>query len=152
MPFYENQQHSDYTPRQLFDLVLDVERYPEFLPWVSSAKILTQHADSMEAELRIAFKAISASYVSRITWQQPDKNTQSQGYIDVRLIEGPFKHLYNHWNFKPDDPNGTLISFEIDFSFRSVMFQRMIGMLFERAVKKMVTAFNQRADELYGKV
>lgn len=148
MPAHSQQHLSPYSPTQLFDLVADVERYPEFIPWVGAARVLRREQNHMLAELKIRFSGISTSYTSDITLHAPvgDK----PGTIDVRLVSGPFRHLSNGWEFCPAENGGSMVHFEIDFAFQSSMFEKVIGGLFEKAVMKMITAFDQRAKQLYG--
>jgi coenzyme Q-binding protein COQ10 len=133
---------STHTPEQLFDLVIDVEQYPEFLPWCRAARVLKQNDTEMEAELVISFKHWTESYVSKITLNKPHT-------IHVEMLRGPFKHLVNHWKLNKHK-EGTEIDFMVDFEFRSNLLNKLIGALFTRATEKMVDAFETRADELYG--
>lgn len=130
-----------YTPEQLFDLVADVERYPEFLPWAIAARIRKRQGNVFYADLVIGFRMIRERFTSRVTLNRPRR-------IDVIYTEGPFKYLNNHWVFEPH-PEGCLVDFYVDFEFRSRVLQRMIGVLFNEAVRRMVTAFELRAKQLY---
>lgn len=143
MPIHTEQQTSPYTPQQLFDLVADVEKYPEFLPWCRAARILERGENEFLAELIISFAHHSESYVSRVKLHAPDA-------IDVALVRGPFEHLTNNWKFTPRPDGGTIIDFSLDFKFRSRILEKLIGSLFSKATAKMVTAFKVRADSLYG--
>ncbi len=154
MPTYRQEHSLPYSTLQLFALVADVKRYPEFIPWVVAARVLEEHtaeggAETMLAELKIRFGAIATAYTSTVTLNRP-KDGDSPGMIDVRLVEGPFKYLSNRWEFEPVDTGGSLIRFEIDFAFQSRMFEKMVGGMFEKAVKKMIGAFEARAHQLYG--
>ena len=132
-----------YTPRQLFDLVADVERYPEFLPWVLAARIRRRQGNVFFADLVIGFKMVRERYTSKVTLTEPSR-------IDVTYTEGPLKQLNNHWKFEPHGEGHCLIDFYVDFEFRSRVLQRMIGVLFNEAVRRMVGAFETRARQLYG--
>ena len=136
------QETSPYSQQQLFDLVADIERYPEFLPWCRAARILERRENQLIAELVISFKHITEQYTSCVTLHEPDR-------IDVTLVKGPFEHLENHWKFIPAN-QGTTIEIDISFAFKSRLLDRLIGGLFERASQKMVAAFKERADILYG--
>ncbi len=139
------QESVPYTPAQIYDLVLDVERYPEFIPWCRAARILSHEADgSFHTELVIAFKHIRESYVSRV------QGDASAYVIDVTMERGPFHHLTNHWELLPQEDGGCLIDFHIDFEFKTKLLDKLIGGLFNRATQKMVHAFRTRADDLYG--
>lgn len=131
-----------YTAEQMFDLVADVEKYPEFLPWVIGSRVRRRSETELTAELIVGFKMIRESYVSRVTLDRPDT-------VDVAYERGPFRNLSNSWKFT-DVPEGCRIDFELDFEFRSRLLQRLIGALFNEAVRKMVGAFESRARKLYG--
>jgi coenzyme Q-binding protein COQ10 len=135
-------EHSPYTADQLYALVMDVEKYPEFIPWCRAARILSQHQDSFLAELVIAFKHIRESYVSRV------KGELASHRIAVVMERGPFHHLTNHWHFI-SQTDGCIIDFTIDFSFKNKILEKIIGALFTRATQKMVEAFTTRAEALY---
>lgn len=142
MPTHAEQRVLPYTPEQLFELVADVARYPEFLPWCVASRIRSRDGDVFFADLVIGFKMVRERFTSKVTLSRP-------GRVDVTYTEGPFKHLNNHWIFKPH-PQGTEIDFYVDFEFRSKLLQTMIGALFNEAVKLMVGAFEKRARQLYG--
>ncbi len=142
MPTHAEKRHLPYTPQQLYDLVADIERYPEFLPWCVAARIRRRDGNVLLADLVIGFKMIRERYTSRVTL--------NEGRIDVVYAEGPFKHLNNHWVFAPADDGGTMIDFFVDFEFRSKVLQALIGALFNEAVGLMVGAFEKRARQLYG--
>jgi coenzyme Q-binding protein COQ10 len=143
MTSHHTHEFVSYTPQQIYDLVMDVVRYPEFIPWCRAARILSHDDEGFTAELMIAFKHIRESYVSRVVGNV-DAMT-----IDVTMIRGPFHHLTNAWRFIPQE-QGCLIDFHIDFSFKSSLLESIIGSLFHRATRKMVSAFKERADALYG--
>ncbi len=144
MTHYHVQEYSPYTAQQIYDLVMDIERYPEFIPWCRAARVVTRLSkDAFLGELVIAFKHIRESYVSRVTG---DPETLS---IDVVMERGPFEHLTNQWQLIPQD-TGCLIDFHIDFAFKSRLLEKVIGALFGRATQKMVQAFQDRAHALYG--
>ncbi len=144
MPRHAERRISAYTPEQLFDLVVDVERYPEFLPWCIGAAIAARHEDGFEADLAIGFRLLRASYRSRITCQRPS-------CVDVTLVHGPFRYLTNQWLFRRVSQARTEIAFEVDFEFRSSTFSRAMTPLFGLAVQRMVHEFELRAKRLYAK-
>jgi len=143
MPNHTEQQLLPYTPEQLFDLVADIEKYPEFLPWCRAARILEHKDGEMLAELVISFKHMTESYVSRVTLERPR-------HIEATLVRGPFSHLTNRWTFMPQG-NVTQVDFHIEFAFRSRMLEMLIGGLFTRAASTMGEAFRARAEALYGR-
>lgn len=149
MPSHSEQQFSPYNTQQLFDLVADIERYPEFLPWCRAARILEHREDEIIGELVISFSHLTESYTSRVTLQRP-AHPGEPGAIDVNLVKGPFENLSNKWRFAPGPQGGTLIDFSLDFRFRSRILEKLIGSLFTKATARMVTAFSERANALYG--
>lgn len=142
MPTHAEQKVLPYTPEQLFALVADVERYPEFLPWCVGARVRERRGNVIIADLIIGFRMFRERFTSRVTLSPPQR-------IDVAYTEGPFKYLDNHWIFERV-PGGCRIDFFVDFEFRSKILQRVIEMLFHEAVRRMVAAFEARADQLYG--
>lgn len=144
MPTHAEERIVPFQPRQMYDLVADVDSYPEFLPWCTGARIRERKETLIVADLIIGYKMIRERFTSRVTLKPEDLR------IDVRYIEGPFKYLQNHWIFK-EHPEGCLIDFYVDFEFRSRFLQRVIQPFFNEAVKRMVRAFESRAEELHGK-
>ncbi len=149
MPHLTSTEDSPFSPAQLFALVADVEKYPQFLPWCRAARILKRDAAGMEAELVISFSAFTESYVSRVDLSPPLQE-HGEGRIAVTMLRGPFNHLTNHWRFTPlPDGLGTRIELALDFKFRSRLLDSLIGTVFERATLKMTKAFKERAEALY---
>ncbi len=149
MPAHTEQKTSPYTTQQLFDLVADVARYPEFLPWCRAARIVELGEGEMLAELVISFSHLSESYTSRVVLTRP-VSPDAPGAIDVTMVKGPFEYLTNRWRFTAHPDGGSLIDFGLDFKFRSRLLEKLIGGLFGKATAKMVDAFSERANELYG--
>ena len=143
MPTHAEKRALPYTKEQLFDLVADIERYPEFLPWCLAARIRKREGDTITADLLIGFKMVRERFTSKVVLKRPD-------IIDVSYAEGPFKYLNNHWRFLPMPDGRTCIDFYVDFEFRSALLQKLIGLLFNEAVRRMVAAFETRAKQLYG--
>lgn len=137
---------SPYTPKQLYALVLDVDRYPEFLPWCRGARITRREQDAFYAELIISFKGMTERYTSKVK----GNDTGTEPNIDVSLVSGPFEYLSNHWRFEAVE-GGAYIHFMLDFKFKSRILDTLIGGLFSRATEKMTRAFLERAETLYGK-
>lgn len=144
MPTHAEKRYLPYRPQQLFDLVADIERYPEFLPWCVGARIRSRTEREIVADLMIGFRLIRERFTSRVTLDR------ERNRIDVTYTEGPFKYLNNHWIFEPDGKGGTMLDFYVDFEFRSIVLQKVIGVFFHEAVRRMVGAFEARAKELYG--
>lgn len=144
MPTHRETRILPYTPAQVFALVADVERYPEFLPWCVACRIKKREsATSFTADLAVGFKMVREQFTSRVTLDEPKG-------IMVEYLTGPFEHLRNTWAFKAV-PGGTEVAFFLSFEFRSKLLQAVIGALFEEAVHRMVGAFETRAAKLYGK-
>ncbi len=143
MPTHAERRHLPYRADQLFDLVADVARYPEFLPWCTGARIRERRDNVIIADLLIGFRMIRERFTSRVTLNRPDR-------IDVAYSEGPFRYLENHWLFEEQADGSCVIDFYVDFEFRSRVLQRLIGALFNEAVRRMVGAFEGRARQLYG--
>ena len=142
MPTHAEQRVLPYTPEQLFALVADVERYPEFLPWCVGARIRERHPDLIVADLIIGFRMFRERFTSQVRLDPPRR-------IDVAYTEGPFRYLDNHWVFEKV-PGGCRLDFFVDFEFKSRLLQRVIELLFHEAVRRMVGAFEKRARDLYG--
>ena len=132
-----------HTPEQLYALVLDVQKYPQFLPWCMAARVKSQSERELAADLIIGFNMFRETFTSYVEFD-PDKLE-----IDVRYAEGPFKHLTNNWRFLPHE-DSCEIDFYVDFEFNSRLLQSVIETLFTEAVRRMVRAFEARADDLYG--
>jgi coenzyme Q-binding protein COQ10 len=143
MPKHSENRHLPYTPEQLFDLVADVRRYPEFLPWVVAVRVRADSPTDTVADLAVGFKAIKETFTSKVIKRRPHE-------IEIDYIEGPLKYLHNSWKFNSDGHGGTDIHFSVDFAFRSRMFEMLAGQVFDRALRKMIGAFCDRAHTLYG--
>ena len=143
MPRHSERRVLAYSPEQLYKLVAEVERYPEFLPWCRAARIRERKPNLLVADLVIGFKVFRERFTSRV------KLDPSGRRIDVTYAEGPFKFLENHWLFLAH-PEGCEIDFYVDFEFRSKILQKVMEGLFHEAVKRMVGAFETRAKALYG--
>ncbi len=122
--------------------MVDIERYPEFLPWCTGARIRTREGDVIHADLVIGYKMVRERFSSKVLLDRPLR-------VDVAYSNGPFKYLANHWLFEPAE-GGCIIDFYVDFEFRSRLMRKMIGVLFNEAVRRMVAAFETRARALYG--
>ena len=131
-----------YTPEQIYDLIADVERYPEFLPWCLACRIKKRESKNVFiADLVVGFKMVREQFTSRVTLD-PKKA------ITIEYLDGPFAYLTNEWKFD-SAPGGTAVLFYLAFEFKSKLLQTLIGVLFEEAVHKMVSAFETRARKLY---
>lgn len=143
MPRHSETRHLPYTPEQLFDMVAAVGRYDEFLPWVTAVRIRSDSGTEMVADLVVGFNAFKERFTSRVTKEKP-------GHICVDYVEGPLKYLKNEWTFEPAEDGGTNVHFLVDFAFKSRIFEALAGQMFDRALRRMTSAFEQRAAVLYG--
>jgi coenzyme Q-binding protein COQ10 len=132
----------NHSPKDLYALVADVRKYPEFLPWCLAARVRDESSLALNADLIIGFNMFRERFTSYVDLDAVNLE------ITVKYAEGPFKHLTNHWRFL-DHPDGCEIDFYVDFEFNSRLLQSVIETLFTEAVKRMVSAFETRADILY---
>ncbi|MBX7457391.1 type II toxin-antitoxin system RatA family toxin [Qipengyuania sp. 1NDH17] len=144
MPGIRETRRLPYSCEQMFDLVADVASYPKFLPWVVATRIRSNTETEMEADMLVGFKAIREKFTSRVIKKRPE-------HIEVFYVDGPLKDLDNNWYFKCLPDGGCEIDFCVEFSFRNAVFEALAGQYFDRAFRKMVEAFEKRADELYGR-
>ena len=143
MPKHSETRRLPYTPEQMYDLVADVGRYGEFLPWVSAVRVRSNSETEMVADLIVGFKGLRETFSSRVSKQPPE-------HIRVDYLDGPLKYLNNDWKFRPDGEGGVLIDFCVDFAFKSRVFEMLAGQVFDRALRMMINAFEERAARLYG--
>ena len=141
MPHHHQKRVLPYTPKQMFDLVADVGKYPEFLPWCVGTRINSRKDDSFNADVLIGYGGIRETFTSTVAL------TPYQA-IDVRYERGPFSKLQNYWTFS-ENPAGCEVEFFIDFEFRASMLTVIITSFFEEVTKRMIDAFEQRAKEIY---
>lgn len=144
MPTHAEKKMMPYTRDQLFNMVADVEKYPQFLPWCVAARIKKREDNIFWADLMVGFKMIREKFTSRVELSQ-DKDR-----IDVKYTDGPFHYLNNHWIFEERPDGSTCIDFFVDFEFRNRLLQGVMGTLFGEAVRLMVNSFEKRACQLYG--
>lgn len=142
MPRHSEQRFLPYTPDQLFDLVADVKRYDEFLPWVTAVRVRSSSETEMVADLIVGFGAFRERFTSRVAKERPSR-------ITVDYVEGPLKFLHNEWRFEPAE-GGTNLGFTVEFAFKNRIFEAVAGQVFDRALRKMTNAFEERANALYG--
>lgn len=157
MPIHSEQKTLPFTPHQLFDLVADVERYPEFLPWCLDCRI-TKHEtnDTFLADLIIGYKFIREKFGSRVTIHRGTSDPSTDSFSDtdiptirVEYISGPMRYLSNNWRFIDNHNGTTTIHFDIDFEFKNALLQGLMGLFFHEAIKRMVSAFESRAQAIY---
>lgn len=152
MPNHQDSRDLPYTARQMYDLVADVERYPQFLPWNSAARIRERDerpdgSEEIAADLVISFKVFRERFGSRvILWPQDDQGVWK---IDTEYLDGPFKYMRSGWSFKDRPEGGCRVEFFVDFEFKNAILQRLIGVVFHEAMSRIVRAFEDRARKLY---
>ena len=147
MPTHSETRQLPYSAQQMYDLVADVARYPEFLPWTAAARIRSDEDRGdhrvMEADLVISFKVFRERFTSRVVlWPEAKK-------IETEYLDGPFKYMKSNWHFE-DNLEGCQVHFFVDFEFRNAILQKVIGVVFNEAMQRIVRAFENRAKELYG--
>ncbi len=126
----------------MFDLVADVARYPEFLPWVSAIRVRSNSDAQVVADMIVGFKGLRETFTSKVDKQRPQR-------IHVEYLDGPLKYLRNDWIFRPD-AHGCAVDFTVDFAFKNRVFEMLAGQVFGSALRKMIGAFEDRAAVLYG--
>ncbi|MFM5916977.1 MAG: type II toxin-antitoxin system RatA family toxin [Novosphingobium sp.] len=142
MPGIRETRQLPYSAEQMFDLVADVGRYAEFLPWVVGTRVRSDSETEMIADLLVGFNALREKFSSRVIKTRPSE-------IKVHYLDGPMRDLDNVWKFRPT-PDGCEIDFTVSFTFRNAVFEALAGQYFDRAFRKMVSAFETRAQQLYG--
>lgn len=141
-------RHLTYTPEQLFDLVGDVDAYPQFVPWIRTMRTWNRRETApgvteLDAEVSVGFSFLRERFSTHV---RRDANTRQ---ITVSLLNGPFRRLLNHWRFSPH-PMGTQVDFDIDFEFKSRLLDSFLTANFSHAVDRLIACFEDRARVLYG--
>lgn len=148
MPTFESQRKVAHTPEQMFDLVADVERYPQFLPLCEALSIRTRRErdgkELLVADMTVGYKAIRETFTSQVLLNRESR------VIDVQYIDGPFKYLNNKWTFEADGDTGCTVHFFIDYEFKSRILGALMGSMFDRAFRMFSEAFEARAKQIYG--
>ncbi|WP_111559357.1 type II toxin-antitoxin system RatA family toxin [Paracoccus sediminilitoris] len=152
MPKTHDSRDLPYSARQMYDLVADVESYPQFLPWNSAARIRTRDtrpdgAEEITADLVISFKVFRERFGSRVVLWPADENGVLK--IDTEYLDGPFKYMRSGWTFKDRPEGGCHVEFFVDFEFKNAILQRLIGVVFNEAMSRIIRAFEDRARKLY---
>lgn len=154
MPHHQDNRDLPFSARQMYDLVADIESYPQFLPWNSAARIRSRQirsdgAEEIAADLVVSFKVFRERFGSRvILW--PAEPESGKLKIDTEYLDGPFRHMQSGWTFADLPDGGCRVEFFVDFEFRNAILQRLIGVVFHEAMSRIVKAFETRAQELYG--
>jgi coenzyme Q-binding protein COQ10 len=143
MPGIREVRRLPWSAEQMYDLVADVSRYAEFLPWVVATRIKSDSETEMVADMLVGFNALREKFTSKVEKRRAE-------YIEVIYLDGPMRDLDNVWQFRALPEGGCAVDFLVEFTFRNALFERLAGQYFERAFRKMVAAFEQRAEDLYG--
>jgi coenzyme Q-binding protein COQ10 len=142
VPKHTETRHLPYSATQMFDLVADVKRYPEFLPWVSAMRVRRDGPTETIADMIVGFKGLRESFTSKVDKERPTR-------IHVDYVDGPLKYLRNDWVFRDED-SGCTVDFAVDFQFKNRVFEALAGQVFGVALRRMIGAFEARAIALYG--
>ncbi len=147
MPTHSETKPLPYTAQQMYDLVADVGKYPEFLPWTAAARVRSNEDRGdhrvMDADLVISFKVFRERFTSRVVLWPGNKK------IHTEYLDGPFKKMLSNWTFEDTD-TGCNVHFDVDFEFKNAILQKIIGVVFNEAMTRVVRAFEKRAAALYG--
>ncbi|MFC5385464.1 type II toxin-antitoxin system RatA family toxin [Aquamicrobium segne] len=148
MPQFEATRHVAHTAEQMFELVADVERYPEFVPLCEALNVQSRRERDdktlLVASMSVGYKAISETFTTQVLLKPQER------VIEVKYIDGPFKYLSNIWDFQEED-GGCLVRFFIDYEFKSRLLSAVMGSVFDRAFRMFAEAFEKRADVIYGR-
>ncbi len=142
MPHHHERKSLPFSAEQMYDLVVDVSRYSEFLPWVAAARIRSNTDEELLADLVVGFKALKETFSSRVLKTPKTK-------VVVEYLDGPMRHLHNQWLFEETE-DGCIVDFTVDFAFSNRIFEALAGQYFSTAIRKMTDAFVKRAEVLYG--
>ena len=150
MPSFDSTRRVQHTAAQMFDLVSDVEAYPQFLPLCTAIRVLkrTQEGELQifVAEMQVGYKAVRETFTTRVSCEQPGK------HILVEYIDGPFRYLKNSWAFRDTaDGRGAHVDFHIEYEFKNRMLGLLMGSMFDQAFRRFADAFEKRADKVYGR-
>jgi coenzyme Q-binding protein COQ10 len=146
MPALKQIKTLPYSAQKIYELVMDIEKYPEFLPWCKQAKIIEEISkQNLHADLLINFKSFFEKYRSNVSHGKSGLNAY---FVDVVAIEGPFKKLVNQWQFRDLENGECEVKFFIEFEFNSILLTKMLSPIFKKAAEKMMAAFEERAGKI----
>jgi len=146
MPALKQIKTLPYSAQKIYELVMDIEKYPEFLPWCKQAKIIQEISEqNLHADLLINFKSFFEKYRSNVSHGKSGLNAY---FVDVVAIEGPFKKLVNQWQFRDLENGECEVKFFIEFEFNSILLTKMLSPIFKKAAEKMMAAFEERAGKI----
>ena len=139
---YKERKCLFYKTENVFDIVADIESYSEFLPWCIDSSITNRRSNILYAELVIGFQSFKEKYTSKVVLRRPHR-------IDIEYVSGPFKDLITYWSFEKQNKL-TVVDFFIEFEFKSLVLQRIMGILFKKSAERMISAFEKRTKQIYG--
>ena len=150
MPAFTTKRRVRHSVENMFDLVADVERYPQFVPLCKDLKVRQRSpagegVETVIADMTVSFKLVRESFRSRVTLDRPKLQ------ILVEYLQGPFSHMQNRWTFRPVAESACEVEFFIDYEFRSRMLGVLMGGMFDVAFRRFSAAFEARADQVYGR-
>ena len=150
MPSFRTTRRVPHNAQEMFDLVADVERYPEFLPLCTGLRVIRRTKDDQDreklvAEMSVGYRSIAERFTTRVMLDRKALD------IHVSYIDGPFRYLENRWEFRPEENGGSAVHFSIEYEFRSIALGLLMGAMFDRGFRRFTEAFESRADDVYGR-
>ncbi len=143
MPTHSETRILPYSAQQMFDLVMDIGKYPEFLPWCIGARINSRNKNNLDADVLVGYKMLRERFSSRVHFTAAKE-------IEVEYLKGPMRHLHNKWAFRDLEENRCQVDFYVDFSLSTKLLESLVDQFFQKALMKMINAFEARALEVYG--
>ncbi len=146
MPKHSEIRKLPFSAKEMYDLVADIKSYPDFVPWCSGSRIRSIQEDGdiivIDADLLISFKVLHEKFRSRVELNPSTRK------INIKYLEGPLKYLESRWTFE-EEGSGCIVEYHVDFEFKSKIFQKIAGFIFQEALQKIVTSFEERANKIY---
>ena len=143
MPLVERSALVHYSAEQMFDLVADIDSYPQFLPWCAGTRVIADPAGGVDASIDLAYLGIRARFTTRNVHRYPEK-------IDMSLVEGPFRSLVGHWSFRPLRAGASKVQLSLNYEFVSGLLGAAVAPVFDTIANSLVDSFAERAETLYG--
>ena len=143
MTYYEVERDLEYSDKNIFDLICDIEKYPEFLPWCKNSNIYNRKANEFYSDITVGFNLVNETFTSKVIIDYPKR-------VLSTATSGPFQTMINKWSIAPLGKNKYHVSLKIEYEFKSIILKNLIGKFFDQATEKMITAFEKRAKYIYG--
>ena len=143
MTYYEVERDLEYSDKKIFDLICDIEKYPDFLPWCKNSSIYNKQDNEFYSDITVGFNLVNETFTSKVIVDYP------QSVIST-ATNGPFQTMINKWSIEPLGNNKCHVSLKIEYEFKSIILKKLIGKFFDKATEKMITAFEKRAKYIYG--